>query len=76
MVRCLSRRRNPFLSELHLNQTVVRRNIFSGHGGGNIKHIIKKLFCVYFSISAIHENAESDKHPVRTTIGIMTYRIR
>ena len=76
MVWCLSRRRNPFLSGSHLNQTVVRRNIFTGYNSGKTKHIIENSFCIYVSISAIHENAENYKHSLKKTMGIINYSIK
>ena len=76
MAWCLSRRRNTFLSGLHLNQTVVRRSIFTGHDTGKTKHIIENSFCMYVSISAIYENAENNKHSLKTTMGIINYSIK
>ena len=64
------------VSGSHLNQTVVRRNIFTGHGSGKTKwHIIENLFCMYVPISARHENDENNKHSLRTTMGIINYSI-
>ena len=70
------RRRNPFLSGSHLNQTVVRRNIFTGYDSGKTKHIIENSYCMYVSISAIHENAENNELSLKTTMGIINYKIK